>query len=181
MSGLASTSDGERQIYAEIVRVTPATESITHLRSMQGTSLAEDTWLLGGKNLTLSRNALPAIFTVKENNGFLAAVLKAKTEDELRSLCNKRTKEESSRYRSFSTYSSIIGPRRSSTQSGKTSCLSQKQRQRYDKLRAERNELLDVSMVSNIKALNYGSRWQRFKQISHEIYHLTKHHGYYYQ
>ena len=181
MSGSASTSDGKRQIYAETVRVTPATESITHLRSMQGIFSAEGTWLLGGTKLTLSRNAMPAIFTTKENNGSLAAVLKAKTEDELRSLCNKRTKVESSRYRSFSTYSSIIGPRRSSTQNGKTSCLSQKQRRRYDKLRAERNELLDVSMVSNIKALNYGSRWERFKRISHEIYHLTKHHGYYYQ
>ena len=180
MSGSASTSDGKRQIYAEIVRVTPATESITHLRSTQGTFLAEGTWLLGGKNLTLSRNALPAIFTVKENNGFLAAVLKAKTEDELRSLCNKRTKEESSRYRSFSTYSSIIGPRRSSTQSGKTSCLSQKQRQRYDKLRAERNELLDVNMISNIKELGYGCRWEVFKRISREMYELTGHYGYYY-
>jgi len=181
MSGLASTSDGERQIYAEIVRVTPATESITHLRYMQGISSAEGTWLLGGKNLTLSRNALPAIFTEKENNGFLAAVLKAKTEEELRSLCNKRSKEESSRYQSFSTYTSIIGPRRSSTQKQKTSCLNQKQRQQYDKLRKQRNRLLDVSVVSNIKELGYGNRWEQFKRLSHEMYELTKHYGYYYK
>jgi len=180
MSGLASTSDGKRQIYAATVRVTPATQSITQLRFMQGISSAEGTWLLGGKSLTLSRNAMPAIFTAKENSGFLAAVLKAKTPAQLRSLCDKRTKVESSRYQSYNTYTSITEPRQIGTQRLKRSRLNQKQRRRYDKLREQRNELLDVRMVSNIKELSYGNRWEVFKRISREMYELTGHYGYFY-
>ena len=180
MSGLASTSDGKRQIYAETVRVTPATQSITHLRYTLGIFSAEGTWLLGGKNLTLSRNAMPAIFTDKENNGFLAAVLKAKNPEELRSLCEKRTKEESTRYASYETYTTIIGQRPSNLQKPKTYSLSPKERIQFDALRKARLDLLNVNMVSNIKELNYGSRWQRFQKLSHELYELTGHNGYNY-
>jgi len=180
MSGLVNTSAGKRQIYAATVRVTPATQSITHLRYTLGIFSAEGTWLLGGKHLTLSRNAMPAIFTDKENNGYLAAVLKAKTPEELRSLCDKRTKVESSRYQSYNTYTSITEPRRLGTQRLKRSSLSRKQRQRYDQLRGQRNELLDVNMISNIKELGYGCRWEVFKRISREMYELTGHYGYYY-
>lgn len=180
MNGSASISDGKRPTYAVIAPVTPATHSITHLKYTLGISSAEGTWLLGGKNLTLSRNAMPAIFTDRENNGFTAAVLKAKTPEQLRALCEKRTKVESSRYQSFNTYTSITEPRRLGTQRLKRSRLSRKQRQRYDQLRGERNELLDVRMISNIKELGYGCRWEVFKRISREMYELTGHYGYYY-
>jgi hypothetical protein len=180
MSGLVSTSDGKRQINADSVDVTRATQSIIQLRFMQGISLADDTWLLGGKQLTLSRNAMPAIFTAKENSGFLAAVLKAKTPEQLRDLCDKRTKAESSRHQSYNTYSSITEPRRLGTQRLKRSRLNQKKRRRYDKLREERNELLDIRMISNVKELGYGNRWEVFKRISREMYELTGHYGYFY-
>lgn len=180
MNGSANTPDGKRQTLTATVRVTPATESITHPRYKRATSLADDLQLLGGTNLTLSRNAMPAIFSEAENNGFTAAVLKAKTPEQLRSLCEKRTREESSRYASYETYTTIIGQRPSNLQKPKTYSLSPKERIQFDALRKARLDLLNVNMVSNIKALNYGSRWQRFQQLSHELYQLTGHNGYNY-
>lgn len=181
MSGSANSSDGKRQIYAEIVRVTPASESITQLKYRRGISSVDDSQPLVGAQITLSRNALPAIFTDRENNGFLAAVLKAKSQEELKSLCEKRTKVESSRYASYETYTTIIGQRPSTLQKPKTYNLNKKQRAKYDKLRNQRLDLLNVRMVSNIKELNYGNRWEVFKRISRELYDLTGHYGYSYK
>ena len=180
MNGSANTRDGKQQTQKATVLVTPVTESITHRRFKPATSLAEDLQLLGGTNLTLSRNAMPAIFSEAENNGYMAAVLKAKNPEELRSLCEKRTKEESTRYASYETYMTIIGQRPSNLQQPKTYSLSPKERIQFDALRKARLDLLNVNMVSNIKALNYGSRWQRFQQLSHELYQLTGHNGYNY-
>jgi len=180
MNGSANTPGGKQQIYAEIVRVTPVTESITHRRFKLGTSLADDSQQLGGTKLTLSRNAMPAIFSEAENNGFTAAVLKAKTPEQLRSLCEKRTKEESTRYASYETYMTITGQRPCNLQKPKTYSLSPQERIKFDELRQARLGLLNVNMVSNIKALNYGSRWQRFQKLSHELYQLTGHNGYNY-
>ena len=180
MNGFPNTLDGKQQTRKATVLVTPATESITHRRFKQATSLADDLQLLGGTKLTLSRNAMPAIFSEAENNGFSAAVLKAKTPEQLRSLCEKRTKEESTRYASYETYTTIIGQRPSNLQKPKTYSLSPKERIQFDALRKARLDLLNVNMVSNIKALNYGSRWQRFQQLSHELYELTGHNGYNY-
>ena len=180
MNGFPNTRDGKQQTQKAIVLVTPATESITHRRFKPDTSLADDLQLLGGTRLMLSRNAMPAIFSEAENNGFLAAVLKAKTPEQLRDLCEKRTKEESTRYASYETYMTIIGQRPSNLQQPKTYSLSPKERVQFDALRKARLDLLNVNMVSNIKALNYGSRWQRFQQLSHELYQLTGHNGYNY-
>ena len=180
MNGFPNTRAGKQQTRKATVLVTPVTESITHRRFKQATSLAEDLQLLGGTKLTLSRNAMPAIFSEAENNGFMAAVLKAKTPEQLRSLCEKRTKEESTRYASYETYTTIIGQRPSNLQKPKTYSLSPKERIRFDALRKARLDLLNVNMVSNIKALNYGSRWLRFQKLSHELYELTGHNGYNY-
>jgi len=180
MNGSANTPAGKQQMQKAIVRVTPATESITHRRFKPATSLADALQLLGGTRLTLSRNAMPAIFSEAENNGFTAAVLKAKTPEQLRSLCEKRTKEESTRYASYETYTTIIGQRPSRLQKLKTYSLSPKERIQFDALRKQRLDLLSVNMVSNIKELNYGSRWQRFQKLSHELYELTGHNGYNY-
>jgi len=180
MNGFPNTLDGKQQTRKATVLVTPATESITHRRFKQATSLADDLQLLGGTKLTLSRNAMPAIFSEAENNGFSAAVLKAKTPEQLRSLCEKRTKEESTRYASYETYTTIIGQRPSNLQKPKTYSLSPKERIQFDALRKARLDLLNVNMVSNIKELNYGSRWQRFQKLSHELYELTGHNGYNY-
>ena len=178
MNGFPNTRDGKQQTRKATVLVTPATESITHRRFKPATSLADDLQLLGGTKLTLSRNAMPAIFSEAENNGYMAAVLKAKNPEELRSLCEKRTKEESTRYASYETYTTIIGQRPSNLQKPKTYSLSPKERIQFDALRKARLDLLNVNMVSNIKELNYGSRWQRFQQLSHELYQLTGHNGY---
>ena len=180
MNGFPNTRDGKQQTQKATVLVTPATESITHRRFKPDTSLADDLQLLGGTKLTLSRNAMPAIFSEAENNGYTAAVLKAKNPEELRSLCEKRTKEESTRYASYETYMTIIGQRPSNLQQPKTYSLSPKERVQFDALRKARLDLLNVNMVSNIKELNYGSRWQRFQQLSHELYELTGHNGYNY-
>lgn len=180
MNGFPNTRDGKQQTRKATVLVTPATESITHRRFKPATSLADDLQLLGGTKLTLSRNAMPAIFSEAENNGYMAAVLKAKNPEELRSLCEKRTKEESSRYASYETYTTIIGQRPSNLQKPKTYNLSPKERIQFDALRKARLDLLSVNMVSNIKELNYGSRWQRFQKLSHELYQLTGHNGYNY-
>jgi hypothetical protein len=180
MNGSANTPGGKRQTQKATVLVTPATECITHQRFKPGTSLADDSQQLGGTKLTLSRNAMPAIFSEAENSGYMAAVLKAKTPEQLRSLCEKRTKEESTRYASYETYMTIIGQRPCNLQKPKTYSLSPQERIKFDELRKARLDLLNVNMVSNIKALNYGSRWQRFQQLSHELYQLTGHNGYNY-
>lgn len=126
-----------------------------------------------------SRNALPAIFTDKENNGFLAAILTCKNADELRTLCDERTNLESSRLQNYETYMTITGLRPIDSRSTNAYCLTKDQRKQYDQLRQQRNELLSVTPE---ESKNDGKvwRWREVKRISKQLYQLTGHHGYNY-
>lgn len=124
-------------------------------------------------------NALPAIFTPKENSGFLAAILTCNNPDELRSLCTQRTKQESSRLQNYETYMIITGMNPYESRSERTSRLAQDKRQRYDELREARNALLsDDPAVDKSNGKDW--RWNQFKRISKQLYELTGHHGYNY-
>lgn len=125
------------------------------------------------------RNALPAIFTPKENSGFLAAILTCNSPEELKSLCEQRTKAESSRLQNYETYMIITGMNPYESRSERTSRLGREKRQKYDELREARNALLNAGpddYPSNGKEW----RWNQFKRINKELYELTGHHGYNY-
>ena len=125
------------------------------------------------------RNALPATFTPKENSGFLAEILTCNNPEELKSLCEQRTKAESSRLQNYETYMIITGMSPYESLSERTSRLDHDKRQMYDELRAARNALLsDDPALSKTDGKDW--RWRQFKRISKELYHLTGHHGYNY-
>jgi len=126
-----------------------------------------------------ARNAFPAIFTDKENSGFLAAILTAKNPDELRTLCDERTNLESSRLQNYETYMLITGLRPIDSRSTNPFCLTKDQRKQYDQLRQQRNELLKEDPALH-KTDGKDWRWRQFKRISKELYQLTGHHGYNY-
>ena len=121
-------------------------------------------------------NALPAIFSEAENSGFLAEILTCKSPAALRNLCNKRSKVEATRLANYETYTTIIGRSPKGTHRARKSPLTAKQRERYDELRAERFEIMD-ELAAKTKTILF-SRWSRFQAVSHELYMLTKHHGY---
>ena len=126
-----------------------------------------------------SRNALPAIFTDKENNGFLAAILTCNSPAELKELCDERTKIESSRLQNYETYMIITGLRPIDSRSTNPFCLTSDQREQYDQLRQQRNELLkDDPALYKTDGRDW--RWRQFKRLSKQLYQLTGHHGYNY-
>ena len=130
-----------------------------------------------GTSLTMSHsNALPAIFSEAENSGFLAEILTCKSPAELRNLCNKRSKVEATRLANYETYTTIIGMSPKGTHKERKLPLTAKERERYDKLRAERFQIMD-ELAAKTKTLQF-SRWSRFQAVSHELYKLTRHHGY---
>ena len=126
-----------------------------------------------------SRNAFPAIFTDKENNGFLAAILTCKNPDELRKLCDERTSLENSRLQNYETYMLITGLRPMDSRSTNPYCLTNEERVKFDQLRQQRNELLSVSPEES-KNTGKTWRWREVKRLSKQLYQLTGHHGYNY-
>jgi len=54
-----------------------------------------------GIRTTAGHSAFPAIFTEAENNGYLASILTAKNPEELRTLCEQRSREENKRWRNW--------------------------------------------------------------------------------
>jgi len=138
----------------------------------------EGTQPLGG-SLTMSHhNAMSTIFTDRENSGFLAEILTCKSPDELRNLCNKRNRVEATKLANYETYTTIIGRNPRGTHKARKSPLTEKQREKYDALRAARYELM-TELGENTMKVSPG-RWQRFSTISQSLYKLTNHHGYYY-
>lgn len=124
-------------------------------------------------------NALPAIFTPKENSGFLEEILTCKNPDELRNLCEQRTQAESSRLQNYETYMIITGLRPYESRQERTSRLNLEQRQKYDELREARNALLNAG-PDDYPSNGKDWRWRQFQRINKELYELTGHQGYNY-
>jgi hypothetical protein len=179
MNGFPNTYVGEQRTKQGCVNALPVGRVTTHPRFKPATLPAGGTATLGGTKLMYSRNAFPAIFTDKENSGFLAAILTCKNPDELRTLCDKRTNLESSRLQNYETYMLITGLRPMDSRSTNPFCLTNEERAKYDQLRQQRNELLSVSPE---ESKNDGKtwRWREVKRISKQLYQLTGHHGYNY-
>ena len=114
-----------------------------------------------------------------ESNGFLAAILTANNQDELRKLCDERTSLENSRLQNYETYMLITGLRPIDSRSTNPFCLTNDQRKHYDQLRQQRNELLKDDPALN-KTDGKDWRWRQFKRISKQLYQLTGHYGYNY-
>jgi hypothetical protein len=179
MNGSANTYVGEQRTKQGCANALPVGRVTTHPRFRPATLPAGGTATLGGAKLMYSRNAFPAIFTDKENNGFLAAILTANNPDELRKLCDERTSLENSRLQNYETYMIITGLRPTDSRSTNPFCLTNDQRKQYDQLRQQRNELLKDDPALN-KTDGKDWRWRQFKRISKQLYQLTGHHGYNY-
>jgi hypothetical protein len=177
MNGSVNTYVGKRPIVTVTLNASPAARRITRPNSRLAISFPVGTPCIGGKLTMSDHNALPAIFTRKENSGFLAEILTCKSPDELRNLCEQRTRQESSRLQNFETYMIITGMNPYESRNERTSRLSQDKRQKYDELRERRNALLNAGpddFASNGKDW----RWRQFQRINKELYQLTGHHGY---
>lgn len=173
---LANISDTKQPMRTVTRIASPVASRCTSPNSIVGISHRENTWPLGG-SLTMSRpNAMPAIFTDTENNGFLAAILTCKSRAELRTLCKERSRVEATRLASYVTYLSITKRQLTNRHKERKLPLSQEQRERYDQLRAERFAVMDELAKDSL--IQYKSRCHRFQKISNELYLLTKHNGY---
>lgn len=179
MNGFQNTLDIKQQTKTATAFVLPAASNTTPPRYKRGTSPAADMQTLGGARITLSRNALPAIFTDKENSTFLAAILKCKDADCLKKLCDERTKVESSRLQNYETYMLITGVKPYNLQDRRRSYMTRQERQKFDELREKRNALL---ITDNATCYTPGwlPRWAEFRRLSQQLYTLTGHHGYNY-
>lgn len=179
MNGSVNTYVGKRPTVTVTLTASPAARRCTRPNSKLVISFPAGTPCIGGKLTMSDRNALPAIFTPKENSGFLAAILTCNSPEELKSLCEQRTKAESSRLQNYETYMIITGMNPYESRSERTSRLGREKRQKYDELREARNALLNAGphdYPSNGKEW----RWNQFKRINKELYELTGHHGYNY-
>jgi len=179
MNGSANTYVGKRPTVTVTLTASPAARRCTRPNSKLVISFPAGTPCIGGKLTMSDRNALPAIFTPKENSGFLAAILTCNSPEELKSLCEQRTKAESLRLQNYETYMIITGMNPYESRSERTSRLGREKRQKYDELREARNALLNAGpddYPSNGKEW----RWNQFKRINKELYELTGHHGYNY-
>ena len=173
---LANISGTKQRMRKVTLIASPVASRCTSPNSTVVISHRESLCPLGG-SLTMSRpNAMSAIFTDTENSGFLAAILICKSPAELRNLCNKRSKVEATRFANYETYMSVTSRSPKGTHRARKSPLTAKQRERYDELRAERFEIMD-ELAAKTKTILF-SRWSRFQAVSHELYMLTKHHGY---
>jgi hypothetical protein len=179
MNGSANTYVGKRPIVTVTLTASPAARRITRPNSKLVISYRAGTQCIGGKLTMSDHNALPAIFTPKENSGFLAEILTCKTPDELRSLCEQRTRQENSRLQNYETYMIITGMRPYESRSERMSRLSQEQRQKYDELREQRNALLNAG-PDDYPSNGKDWRWNQFQRINKELYQLTGHNGYNY-
>jgi hypothetical protein len=179
MNGLANTFGGEKLMQKVTVTASPAAKRTTSPNCTLDISCPVGTEFIGG-NLTMSdRNALPAIFTDKENNIFLDKLLNVKNEDELRSLCAQRTRQESIRLVNYETCLNITGRSPYVSHRRRMLCLDDDDRDKYNKLREERY----VLMAETVDCGTDGQRdwrWRRWKRINAELYTMTGHRGYLY-
>ena len=176
MKYLASTYDTKRQTKKGLPSASHAANVRTYPSYNAGTSNLGGTQLLGTK-LTMSHaNALPAIFSEAENNTFLGDILKCKSQDALKNLCNKRSEVESTRLMSYELYMSITGKEVNTMHKPRKSTLNAEQRKQYDELREQRLELM-TEMKEKGMSMRKG-RYMRFKCVNHLLYSLTRHHGY---
>ena len=179
MNGSVNTSDGKQPITKASANALHAAANTTRLRFKPATLRAGDTATLGGTNLMYSRNALPAIFTDKENSTFLHKLSTVKDQDELRSLCAQRTRQESIRLVNYETALNITGRSPYVSHRRRMLCLSDEDRDTYNKLREERY----VLMAETVDCGTNGQRdwrWRRWKRINAELYTMTGHRGYLY-
>jgi len=143
------------------------------------TSYPEDVRCIGGSLTMSDRNALPAIFSDKENSGFLDAILTCNSPEELKNLCEQRTRLENSRLQNYETYMIITGMNPYESRNERTSRLNHDKRKLFDELREARNALLNDGPHNN-KTDGKEWRYKEFKKISRQLYELTGHHGYNY-
>lgn len=125
-------------------------------------------------------NALPAIFTDKENSTYLEKLSTVKSADELRNLCEQRTRLESMRLVNYESYMSITGRTPYVTHKTRRSCLSEEDRAKYDTLREERHKLMDEQINCGRSRGEKEYRWTRWVRINAELYAMTGHNGYRY-
>jgi|DEB0MinimDraft_6_1074348.scaffolds.fasta_scaffold09231_8 hypothetical protein len=178
-NGSASTFAGQKLMKTVTVNASPAAKRTTLPNSKLVISCPVGTEFIGGSLTMSDRNALPAIFTDKENSTFLHKLSTVKDQDELRSLCEQRTRQESIRLVNYETALNITGRSPYVSHRRRMLCLSDEDRDTYNKLREERY----VLMAETVDCGTNGQRewrWRRWKRINAELYTMTGHRGYLY-
>ena len=136
------------------------------------------TWPPAGTKTTSDRSASPAIFTAKENSGYLAAISTASSKEELQRLCDERTSLESLRRWSWSNWRSII--KMPGKKWARIKGLSNEEAIRVHRLRVERLQLFEFfekeSQVYKGKRNSepkYQRNSKRLTEINFELRMLT--------
>lgn len=151
----------------------------------QAILLLGGTWPPVGTKTTSDRSASPAIFTAKENSGFLAAISTASSKEELKRLCDERTSLESLRRWSWSNWRSII--KMPGKKWARIKGLSNEEAIRVHRLRVERVKLFEYfekeaqvfKGKKNAEAA-YQRNSKRLTEVCFELKMLTGKDQYYY-
>ena len=143
------------------------------------------TWPPAGTKTTSGRSASPAIFSDKENSGYLARLSIASSREELLMLCNERGAIASTRARSLQTSQTTTD------EPGKhwrrISGLSKGEAIQVYRLRHERLELLHWFEANGRGGKYHYSDWMwrkkewRLKVVCRELVHLTANVAYLHQ
>lgn len=143
----------------------------------QAILLLGGTWPPAGTKTTSGRSASPAIFTAKENSGFLAAISTASSPEELRRLCEERGTLESTRRLSLSNWRNTI--ERPGKKWGRVKGLSNDQAIRVHRLKVERWKIFEWFEANPTSIKNPQNSWQwkrrdeELQRINYELKVIT--------
>lgn len=175
MSGSANTSEPSTPTMTASCPVSLA-DGATMLAACKQAILRQGgTWPPDGARTTSGPSASPAIFTTKEDSGFLESILTASSPDELRRLCDERNKAESLRRMSLMSSPDVIGTlgRKWHPING----LSKETAIQVFRLRTERVELMQWFEHNSKQCTRNIWQWQlksrRFQTVCYELSQLT--------
>ena len=179
MTGSANTSEPSTQTKTGWSVASLASGPTMLHECMQAILHLGGTWPCDGMKITSGRSASPAIFTDKENSGFLAAILTASTKAELMKLCNERTRVESFRLGSYTHYRTTTKNSTCNWPGTKELPFDHQKMERIEQLRSERLEHFrwfahaTKRWTEYRKNNEYGNQRKAFDRVNHELFMLT--------
>ena len=175
MNTSASTSEPSTPTMTASCPVSLADGATMLAACKQAILLQGGTWPPDGARTTSGPSASAAIFTTKEDSGFLESILTASSPDELRRLCDERNKAESLRRMSLMSSPDVIGTL------GKKwhpiNGLSKETAIQVFRLRTERVELIQWfeknTSESTMNTWPWTQKTKRFRAVCYELRQLT--------
>ena len=130
--------------------------------------------LPAGIRTTAACSAFPATFTERENSGYLDAVSKVNTRDELMQLCKERDTLERTRWQSWWKWHECLKRVREFSPVASEWYIRPEDRDEVERLRSERLQLL----VSCVDQPQHKSFDDTMRKVNGRLYELTGHHAF---